>query len=140
MGLLEYDEKTQKYLVKMVSKGIQKYVDRLSLLFDAEDKVKFKERVQLCKHYQRRAEDEIRFQNYAESIPDSNVSTLSLEWEKEIKHKTLDKKRMKEEDYNWGHQMFKKAIRTVEAEYAREMIVYFNYLLDIAIIFFNQTL
>jgi hypothetical protein len=119
--VLEYDAGKQKYLVKMVDKGIQKYVDRLSLLFDTEDRIKFKERVLLCKHYQKRAEDEIRFQNYAEAIPDEGVSTLSPEWQRQIQMKVLDKRRAKEEDYNWGLTQFKKAIRTAEAEYLREM-------------------
>lgn len=105
----------------MVDKGIQKHVDRLSLLFDKEDKTKFKERVQLCKYYQKRAEDEIRFQNYAESIPDEKVSSLNLEWEKAIQLKVVDKRKMKEEDYNIGLAAFKRTIRTVEAEYLREM-------------------
>jgi len=119
--VLEYDKGKKKFLVKMIDKGIQKHVDRLSLLFDLEDKMKFKDRVLLCKHYQKRAEDEIRFQNYAESIGDERVSILSPEWERAIQNKVLDKKRMREEEYNWGLVQFKKAIRTAEAEYLREM-------------------
>jgi len=119
--VLEYDANKKKFLVKVVERGIQKHVDRLSLLFDKEDKTKFKERVQLCKYYQKRAEDEIRFQNYAENITDDKVSHLNPEWEKAIQSKVLNKKSMKEEEYNNGLFAFKKVIRTVEAEYLRQM-------------------
>lgn len=63
----------------------------------------------------------MRFQNYAESTPTGAVSKLAPDWEKQIQNKVLDKRRMKEEDYNSAMWQFKKAVRTVEAEYLREM-------------------
>jgi dynein heavy chain len=120
--VLSYDDATNRFLVKQVDSGMQKYVERLSLLFDDEDKNMFKDRVQQSKHYQKRAEDEMRFQNYAEKVPDDKVSTLSKTWTNRIISKALAKRRKtKDEDLNYVDVFTKKIMKTVEAEYVREM-------------------
>ena len=101
---------------------MQKWVERLSLLFDFEDKNLFKQRVQLSKFYQKRAEDEIRFQNYAQKIPDEKVSELSEDWKEEIKYKSwIKKKKYRQDELLWAAQLSSKIMKTVEAEYSREM-------------------
>lgn len=77
----------------------------------------------LCKEYQRRAEDEIRFQDYAEQIPDNKVSVLSEDWVRHIKKKSAPKKRsrLSDEEIGWQRQMTEKILNTVRAEYVREM-------------------
>jgi dynein heavy chain, axonemal len=57
--------------------GIEKYVGRLSLLFEDEDPDKFKERLELCKSRQQDAEDEIRFFKYVDEQPMHLASTVS---------------------------------------------------------------
>jgi hypothetical protein len=100
----------------------QKWVERLSLLFDFEDKNLFKQRVQICKHYQQRAEDEIRFQNYAEKVPEDEVSDLNEDWVENIKYKSwIKKKKYKDEDLLWASQLSGKIMKTVKPEYTREM-------------------
>jgi hypothetical protein len=118
--VLSYNDEEGRYLVKHVENGVQKYVERLSLLFDQEDKNQFKERIYQCKYYQRRAEDEIRFQNYAETIPLEKVSILSQKWIENILQKTLPSRRKVREDeqamlISGGNRM----IKTVEAEYVQ---------------------
>jgi dynein heavy chain len=119
---LSYDEHHKKFLVKQVDSGVQKAVDRLSLLFDEEDRNQFKDRVQQAKYYQKRAEDEMRFQNYAEQVENSSVSTLSKIWIRDILQKSLTKKRKtKDDDVAYGETLAHRIIQTVEAEYLREM-------------------
>jgi dynein heavy chain len=109
-------------LVKQASGNSEKWVERLSLLFDFEDKNLFKQRVQVSKEYQGRAEDEIRFQNYAEKVPDNLVSSLEESTIENIKNKQLILgKRYREEEMNWANQISAKIIKTVKAEYTREM-------------------
>ena len=97
-------------------------VERLSLLFDFEDKNQFKQRVQICKFYKQRAEDEKNFQEYAVTIPDSNVSQLREEWIKNIQDKAwIKKKKYSDFDLGWANQITANIIETVKAEYNREM-------------------
>jgi dynein heavy chain len=120
--VLSYNDEEDRYLVKHVENGVQKYVERLSLLFDQEDKNQFKERIYQCKYYQRRAEDEIRFQNYAETIPLEKVSILSQKWIENILQKTLPSRRkVREEEQAMLISGGNRMIKTVEAEYVREM-------------------
>lgn len=106
----------------MVDDKTQKWVERLSLLFDFEDKNLFKQRVQLCKHYQQRAEDEIRFQNYSEKVPENEISELSEDTVENIKYKSwIKKKKYKDDDLIWASQLSGKIMKTVKAEYTREM-------------------
>jgi dynein heavy chain len=119
---LSYDEHSKKFLVKQVDSGVQKSVERLSLLFDEEDRNQFKDRVQQAKYYQKRAEDEMRFQNYAEQVSNQNVSTLSRAWIRDILTKTFIKRRKtKDDDVAYAESLANKIIYTVEAEYLREM-------------------
>jgi hypothetical protein len=88
----------------MVEGNYQKMVERLSLLFDFEDKNQFKQRVQICKFYKQRAEDEKNFQEYAVTIPDSNVSQLREEWIKNIQDKAwIKKKKYSDFDLGWAN-------------------------------------
>ena len=120
--MLDYNAQNCRYLVKMVEGNTQKWVERLSLLFDFEDKNLFKQRVQICKHYQQRAEDEIRFQNYAEKVPENEISQLNEDWVENIKYKSwIKKKKYKDEDLLWASQLSGKIMKTVKAEYSREM-------------------
>ena len=59
--MLDYDEKEEKFLVKVVATGMQKWVIRLSLLFNHEDPAKHAARINLAKSRMRTAEDETRF-------------------------------------------------------------------------------
>ena len=64
----------------------------------------------------------MRFQNYAEQIDFNLVSTLSKEWIKEIKIKSLSKRRkLRDEDIAYIETLANKIINTVDAEYLREM-------------------
>lgn len=122
MKVLSYDSHQKKYFVKQVDSGMQKFVDRLSLLFDEEDKNLFKDRVQQCKYYQKRAENEMRFQNYAEEVDSRVVSTLGKGWVDEILSKVMYKRKRTKDDDNAGFLISAKIIiKTVEAEYLREM-------------------
>ena len=100
----------------------QKWVERLSLLFDKEDKTLFRKRVRLSKEYQLRAEDEIRFQDYAEEVPSTQISTLPDQWARQIKRKVARRKgRSTEEDIAWEKTLTEKILNTVREEYMREM-------------------
>ena len=75
----------------------------------------------LCKEFQKRAEDEIRFQSYAETIPDDQVSTLSEDWQNSIHHRSVDRHKFKDQDLVWANQLYSKWIKTAQAEFVREM-------------------
>jgi hypothetical protein len=66
-------------LIQIVESGVMKYVKRLSLLFNAEDPFKFRQRVEEAKQRQYTAEDEIRFYKYVDNLPNETVSSLSPE-------------------------------------------------------------
>lgn len=120
--VISYDYSLKRYLVKHVDTGVQKKVERLSLLFDEEDRNLFRDRVHQCKFYQRRAEDEMRFQAYAEKIDNKFISSLSKEWTENILSKALGKRRRnKEEDPQYLNMQTNKMVQTVSAEYNREM-------------------
>ncbi|CAK93776.1 unnamed protein product (macronuclear) [Paramecium tetraurelia] len=73
-----------RYEVKVLRSNKIKWIGRLSLLFFAEDPIKFEQRVELCKQRQRNADDEYRFLKYIDSLPDSMTSILSTEMQKKI--------------------------------------------------------
>lgn len=118
--VLEYNQ--GRFLVKLKDGSFQKEVERLSLLFDEEDKNLFKKRVQLAKHYHKRAEDEIRFQTYTEKVSEEQVSKLSEDWIKNIQEKALvRRKKYTEDELVWAKHLSNKIMNTVRAEYIREM-------------------
>jgi dynein heavy chain len=71
--------KDGKFEVRVLRNSKSKWVGRLSVLFFAEDPVRFEQRVELCKQRQRNADDELRFLKYVESLPDNMTSVLSNE-------------------------------------------------------------
>ncbi|CAD8115295.1 unnamed protein product [Paramecium sonneborni] len=77
-----------KFEVKILRSNKIKRIGRLSLQFYQEDPIKFEQRVELCKQRQKNADDELRFQKYVDSFPDSMTSTLSLEMQKKIEEYT----------------------------------------------------
>lgn len=84
-----------------MASGIIKYVGRLSLMFHEEDSDKFKMRVELAKDRQRVAEDEIRFQNYVDSLDSSVISELLPKSKRSIVTKVIKRKTKEgDEDYN----------------------------------------
>ena len=72
-----YNKKLEKFLVQVDHSGMEKYVGKLSLLFNDEDVFKFKERLAICKARQHTAEDEIRFFKFVEGQPDALASTIT---------------------------------------------------------------
>ncbi|KAL4494234.1 hypothetical protein ABPG73_018753, partial [Tetrahymena malaccensis] len=82
--VLDYDENTDKYLVRIIATDQLKHVVRLSLMFNEEDQTKFKERVDLSKSRQVNAEDAIRFDKYVNKVADDLIQPLSAEWRKQI--------------------------------------------------------
>ena len=87
--VLNYDSNYDKFIVKVVTTGQEKFVARLSLLFFNEDSEKFKRRVNLCKERQQNVQAELRFTKYVDSIPTESVSTLSKERQISILRKTV---------------------------------------------------
>lgn len=73
---MEYDEKKERFIVKITKTGQIKEVIRLSLCFNDEDQEKFKERVELAKLRQQTCSDEIRFFKYVDSVPTELVSKI----------------------------------------------------------------
>ena len=64
----------------------------------------------------------MRFQNYAEQVDSSLVSTLSKVWIRDILQKSLTKRRKsKDDDLAYAETLAHRIIQTVEAEYLREM-------------------
>lgn len=53
----------------MIENGILKYVGRLSLIFNKEDPIKFRQRIEEAKQRQYTAEDEMRFYTYVDNLP-----------------------------------------------------------------------
>lgn len=91
-------------------------------MFDFEDKNLFRQRVKICKFYQKRAEDEMRFQKYASKVPENEVSDLSEETIENIRMKSwIKKKKYKDDDLIWANQISSKIMNTVKAEYTRDM-------------------
>ena len=76
MEVLGYNEIEDKYRVKVWESGIVKEVVRLSLIFNAEDKDLFNERVEIAKLRKATADDNIRFLKYLGKMDDSKVSSL----------------------------------------------------------------
>ncbi len=61
VDVLDYNVAEGKFLVLIHATKSTKLVVRLSLMFNSEDPDAFKERVELSKHRQTNAEDELRF-------------------------------------------------------------------------------
>lgn len=72
--------------------GVEKEVNRLSLMFKDENMDKFRSRLTLCKMRQQLAEDDGRFLKYVKSIMDDKVSDLSIDVKKVILNKALKRK------------------------------------------------
>lgn len=112
--ILGWSKEMNKFLVKILLNGSEKYVSRLSLMFLTEDHSKFMERVQVCKQRQQRAEDEIRFFKYVESKNDQLVSSLDEETYKNILMKTRKKK---EEENQIIGRLINSLMEQVQMEY-----------------------
>lgn len=69
MQVLDYDKKEEKFLARVVATGREKWVIRLSLLFNHEDPVRHAARIELAKTRMRTAEDETRFLNFIDAMP-----------------------------------------------------------------------
>jgi hypothetical protein len=74
--LLNYDDKTGKFYVKVLQNGLLKFVSRLSLQFKDEDPAKFGERLNLTKERQKTADQAIRLLKFIEAIDDKTVSPM----------------------------------------------------------------
>lgn len=96
MEVLDYDNESKKFRIRILLSGKEKMVGRLSLMFNEEDHVKFMERVETGKMRQNRAEDEIRFFKYVEGKEDGMVSYLNEESRRSILGR-IRKKRNEEE-------------------------------------------
>jgi len=62
--LINYDQKTGKYYIKVLENGLLKFVSRLSLQFKDEDPQKFEERLNLTKDRQKKADESIKLVKY----------------------------------------------------------------------------
>ena len=88
MRVLEFNEDSKKFLVLILKTNKKKWVNRLSLWFDFEDPIKFKERLKICEQRLKRAEDEYKFFKYVENLPNYVSSNFD---KKVIYNQTLKK-------------------------------------------------
>ena len=109
--VLEFIEEIQKFKVKLMSNGGEKYVNRLSLRFKIEDPVRFQERVEITKKRQRNAEDELRFIKYINSIQDSFSNPMP----KNIKQKIIKFANIKK------HEALSAAIQLLSTELMQQV-------------------
>ncbi len=74
--LINYDEKSGKYYVKVLENGLLKFVNRLSIQFRDEDHQKFEERLNLTKERQKKADESVKLLKYIESVDDKVVAPM----------------------------------------------------------------
>lgn len=90
--LLNYDQASGKFYVKVLENGLLKFVNRLSLKFKDEDAANFEKRVELSKQRQRYAEEQTRLLKYINKIPDSLVSEVPAKIVAGLKGRKSDRK------------------------------------------------
>lgn len=74
--LINYDQKSGKFYVKVLENGLLKFVSRLSIQFKDEDAQKFEERLNLTKERQRAADEAIKLLRYIETVDDKIVAPM----------------------------------------------------------------
>lgn len=85
MELINYDEKSGKFYIRILQNGLLKFVNRLSLQFKDEDAEKFQERLNLTKERQKNADQSIKLLKYIESIKDDSVAPLNKDFVEHLK-------------------------------------------------------
>eukprot|EP00792_Barthelona_sp_PAP020_P005782 TRINITY_DN2798_c0_g1_i1.p1 TRINITY_DN2798_c0_g1~~TRINITY_DN2798_c0_g1_i1.p1 ORF type:complete len:750 (+),score=228.10 TRINITY_DN2798_c0_g1_i1:30-2252(+) len=76
--VLDYEKKTEKYVVKFMHNEQVKKVKRYNLLFDAEDQSKWEERWEEAKKRREEKERDLRFNLYVEDLLEKNVDLQTL--------------------------------------------------------------
>ena len=84
--VLDYDARSGRYLVQFHRSGKQKYVKRINLLFDAEDRATFCERLKFCLKFRENTKSAIRFQHFVEQQPEDSSSPMADAWLSDIHH------------------------------------------------------
>jgi len=87
-----YNEKTGRFVVQQ-KPGKEKEVVRLSIMFNDENPIAFKERVELAKLRQKNAAIEQFFEQYINAMPAEQISQQSEEAKKRIFQKARSAKR-----------------------------------------------
>lgn len=122
MQVLDYNEKEEKYLIRVLATGREKWVIRLSLLFNHEDPVKHAARIELAKSRMRTAEDEMRFMQFIDGMPLDTNAKLLPQWRKEIVNFVLRRAPNASEqriaDLEAG-KLLKELLEKLEVEYIR---------------------
>lgn len=83
--LISFDEKSEKFYIRVLQNGLLKFVNRLSIQFKDEDESKFEERLNLTKERQKIADQSIKLLRYIESIDDNIVSPFDKNVEESLK-------------------------------------------------------
>ena len=83
--LISFDEKNEKFYIRVLQNGLLKFVNRLSIQFKDEDESKFEERLNLTKERQKIADQSIKLLRYIESIDDNIVSPFDKNVEESLK-------------------------------------------------------
>ncbi|EAS04067.1 axonemal dynein heavy chain (macronuclear) [Tetrahymena thermophila SB210] len=122
--ILDYDEESEKYLVRVLATGIKKWVIRLSILFNHEDPQKYYERLELAKSRMQTAEDETRFLNFIDKMPLDQKTKLLPQWRREIvnltfrRNKDIPEQKIIDVQLN---KMMKELISELEIDYIRQI-------------------
>ncbi|EGR32288.1 hypothetical protein IMG5_089580 [Ichthyophthirius multifiliis] len=117
--ILDYNPIKEKFLVKIMDTGFEKWVIRLSILFNEENKEKYFERINLAKERKKQIRDDKRFLEYLDGIQE-NIQ-IQDKWKKEILNlvfkKGVDFKEEIKEIKNVS--LLPELLREVEKEYVR---------------------
>ena len=77
VDVLDYDKAQNKFLVRVCTNDQQKWIRKLSLRFNFENKTLFHERLNMAKGLYMRALDDQRFMQYIQNMPMESVRALS---------------------------------------------------------------
>ena len=77
VDVLDYDPATNRFLVRVCTNDQQKWIRKLSLRFNFEDKTLFHERLNMAKGLYLRALDDGRFLEHLEAMPSEQIRGLS---------------------------------------------------------------
>jgi dynein heavy chain len=117
--LLDYDHEKARFKVRVLSTGLVKKVNRLSIKFNDEDPELFKQRLSQGRKLQKDYEGELRFLNYIDAVPTEKVSQLASQTKNHILDLALATLRNFPFD---RYRSFAQDIMTVvEEEYVRAM-------------------
>jgi len=73
-----YNSKSKRFHITLLSNGQEKFVTRLSIMFNEENKDLFHARLEECSERREQVEGELRFQNFVDSIPSSPIPHIPI--------------------------------------------------------------